>query len=265
MIGFAGVFITLAFLEVRSPRRKLSLSKFRRWLTNLSLTVLDIVLVRLIFGAFLLQTAIAVEANGSGFLNYFELPYWLDFLAAIIFLDFMIYLQHLIAHALPIFWRFHLVHHTDLDFDVTTAARFHPLEIILSLIFKIGLVMASGASPAAVLAFEVILNSSAQFNHSNLKLPKQIDKKLRKVLITPDFHRVHHSIVREETNSNYGFFLPFWDYLCGTYRAQPSLPHTEMSIGLREYREKGGLTFYSLIKLPFLSDTGKAGNTSAVD
>ncbi len=261
LTAFSGIFIILAFLETIAPRRKLSVSKLWRWSTNLSMTILNIVLIRIIFGAVLVRTAIAVQENGSGFLNYLESPYWFEFAAAIIFLDFMIYLQHLIAHALPIFWRFHLVHHTDLDFDVTTAARFHPVEIIVSLIFKLGLVMVSGASPASVLVFEIILNGSAQFNHSNLKLSDGFDRLLRKTLITPDFHRVHHSIKPEETDSNYGFFLPCWDYLCGTYRAQPSLPHTEMTIGLKEFRGKEGLSFYSLIKLPFILSTAMTGRT----
>lgn len=171
----------------------------------------------------------------------------------------LIYLQHLVAHALPIFWRFHLIHHTDLDFDVTTAARFHPVEIIVSLIYKIGLVIVMGAPPLAVLVFEIILNGSAQFNHSNVKLPDILDRILRKFIITSDYHRIHHSNKPSEINSNYGFFLPYSDYLCGTYRAQPSLPHSEISIGLKEYRKKEELTFPSLIRLPFIAHTGKVG------
>ncbi|MFQ5465060.1 MAG: sterol desaturase family protein [Thermodesulfobacteriota bacterium] len=208
LTAFLSLFVVPALLETVAPRRKLSASKPRRWLTNLSLTGLNIVLVRVLFGAVLIRTAVSVRENGSGLLNYIELPYWLEFSAAILFLDFMIYVQHVLSHALPIFWRFHLVHHTDLDFDVTTAARFHPVEIIVYLVIKVALVMVSGAPPAAVLVFEIILNGSAQFNHSNLNIPGRVDRVLRGLIITPDFHRVHHSTRPVETNSNYGFFSP---------------------------------------------------------
>ena len=197
------------------------------------------------------------KQQGWGLLNYLHTPYWLAFLVAIIFLDFMIYIQHLISHAVPILWRFHLVHHTDLDFDVTTAARFHPLEIVLSLFYKLVLIVVIGAAPTAVLLFEIILNGSAQFNHSNIKLRYRLDRILRWFIITPDFHRVHHSVKVGETNANYGFFLPWWEYLCGTYRAQPAMPHTEMSIGLKEYRERGELSLLSLVVLPFVARTGQ--------
>ena len=254
---FFGIFALLALLEVVAPRRVLSVSKSWHWFTNLLLTGLDIVIVRLLFGAATIQTALFAREHGWGLLNYLHLPSWLAFLTAIIFLDFMIYLQHVISHALPIFWRLHLVHHTDLDFDVTTAARFHPIEIIVSLIFKLGLIVVTGAAPAAVLVFEIILNGSAQFNHSNLKLTNGLDRILRRFIITPDFHRVHHSVKVAESNSNYGFFLPWWDHLCGTYRAQPLLSHTEMSIGLKEYRDKEELSLPSLVVLPFVARTGQ--------
>lgn len=257
LTAFFGIFTILAFLEIITPRRELSVSKAWRWFTNLSLTGLDIVIVRLFFGTATIQTALFAQEHGWGLLNYLHLPSWLAFLMAIIFLDFMIYIQHVISHALPIFWRLHLVHHTDLDFDVTTAARFHPIEIIVSLIFKLGLVVVIGAAPAAVLVFEIILNGSAQFNHSNIKLTDGLDRILRWFIITPDFHRVHHSVKVAETNSNYGFFLPYWDYLCGTYRAQPALSHTDMIIGLKEYRDKGELSLPSLVVLPFVALTGQ--------
>lgn len=259
LTAFFGIFALLALLEVVAPRRKLSVSKGWRWLTNLSLTALDMVVVRLLFGAATIETALFARDHGWGLLNYLHLPSWLAFLAAIIFLDFMIYIQHVLSHALPIFWRLHLVHHTDLDFDVTTAARFHPIEIIVSLAYKLGLIVVIGAAPAAVMLFEIILNGSAQFNHANLKLPVGLDRILRRFIITPDSHRVHHSVEVAETNSNYGFFLPFWDYLCGTYRAQPALSHTDMSIGLKEYRNKGALSLPSLVALPFIARTGQLG------
>ncbi len=251
LTAFLGVFTFLAIIEKVMPRRGLSVSKPWRWFTNLSLTGLNIIIVRLLFGAVLVKTALFVRENGWGILNYLEFSYVLEFLVAIIFLDFMIYIQHVLSHALPIFWRLHLVHHTDLDFDVTTAARFHPLEIIISLIYKLGLIIAIGAAPAAVIAFEIILNGSAQFNHSNIGIPPVLDRILRSFIITPDFHRVHHSVRPVETNSNYGFFLPYWDYLCGTYRPQPALSHTSMVIGLKEYRDISRLTLTSLIMLPF--------------
>ncbi len=257
LTAFFGIFTILAFLEIIAPRRELSVSKVWRWFTNLSLTGLDIVIVRLLFGTATIQTALFAQEHGWGLLNYIHLPHWLSFLAAIIFLDFMVYIQHVISHALPIFWRLHLVHHTDLDFDVTTAARFHPIEIIVSLIFKLGLIVVIGAAPVAVLVFEIILNGSAQFNHSNIKLTDGLDRILRWFIITPDFHRVHHSVKVAETNSNYGFFLPYWDYLCGTYRDQPALSHKDMVIGLKEYRDKGELSLPSLVVLPFVARTGQ--------
>lgn len=256
LTAFLGIFAVLALSETIAPRRKLSVSKSWRWFTNLSLMGLNIIIVRLLFGAAFIQTAVFAQENGWGIINYLQAPHWLGFLVTIVFLDFMIYIQHVLSHALPIFWRLHLVHHTDLDFDVTTAARFHPIEIIVSLIYKLGLVIVIGAEPAAVLVFEIILNGSAQFNHSNLNLPIGLDRILRWFIITPDFHRVHHSVKVAETNSNYGFFLPYWDYLCGTYRAQPALSHTDMVIGLKEYRDKGELTLPSLVVLPFVARTG---------
>ncbi len=251
LTAFLGIFASLALMEKVMPRRELSMSKLWRWFTNLSLTALNIIIVRVLFGAALVKTAVFAGESGWGVFNYLKFPYILEFLVTIVFLDFMIYIQHILSHALPIFWRLHLVHHTDLDFDVTTAARFHPLEIIISLIYKLGLIIAIGASPAAVIAFEIILNGSAQFNHSNIKLSDRLDRILRWFIITPDFHRIHHSVRQVETNSNYGFFLPYWDYLCGTYRSQPSLPHTEMVIGLKGYSDVSRLSFTSLIMLPF--------------
>lgn len=252
---FLGIFTVLALLEIIAPRRKLHVSKTWRWFTNLSLTGFNVFIIRLLFGAALIQTATFAQKNGWGILNYLQIPYWLEFPVSIIFFDFMIYIQHVISHALPIFWRLHLVHHTDLDFDLTTAARFHPIEIIISLIYKLGLVIVIGADPVAVLVFESILNGSAQFNHSNLSLSNRLDRFLRWFIITPDFHRVHHSVEEVETNSNYGFFLPYWDYLCGTYRSQPALSHTKMIIGLKEYRDKRKLSLLSLLMLPFVSST----------
>jgi len=259
LTAFSGVFIILAIMETAAPRRRLSVPKLWRWATNLSLTGLDIIIVRFIFGAAVVKTALFAESSGWGVLNYLQLPHWMEFAAAVIFLDLMIYIQHVLFHAVPLFWRFHQVHHTDLDFDITPPPRFHPVEIIVSLLYKIGLVIVSGASPGAVVVFEVILNGSAQFNHSNVKLPLRLDRLLRGVIITPDFHRVHHSTNPVETNSNYGFFLPYWDYLGGTYRAQPALSHTDMSIGLERYRKREELTLPSLLTLPFVASTGRSG------
>jgi sterol desaturase/sphingolipid hydroxylase (fatty acid hydroxylase superfamily) len=257
LTAFFGIFAILAVAEVIAPRRKLSVSKRWRWFNNLALTGLDVITVRVIFGAAVIKTAIFAQENGWGVLNYLQAPYLLRFLVTIVFLDFMIYIQHVLSHALPIFWRLHMVHHTDLDFDVTTAARFHPLEIIISLVYKLALIVVTGAEPVAVLAFEIILNGAAQFNHSNLNIPAGLDSVLRRFIITPDFHRVHHSVKIVETNSNYGFFVPYWDYLRGTYRAQPALSHTEMIIGLKEYRDKRKLSLPALVILPFIVRTEK--------
>ncbi len=247
---FLGTFITLAIFETTRPRRKLSNPRIGRWFTNLSLTFANELLVKAVLGGAALGAAEYASERGWGFLNDVELSWPVEFVLGFLFLDFMVYLQHVVAHALPFLWRFHMVHHSDLDVDVTTALRFHPLDMLISMFYRIGLVAAMGIDPWTVVLFEIILNASLQFNHSNIKLAPVVDGRLRQFVATPDFHRVHHSSEPEETNSNFGFIISWWDKLCGTYRAEPGMPYNLMQIGLGEYREADELSLQSLITLP---------------
>jgi sterol desaturase/sphingolipid hydroxylase (fatty acid hydroxylase superfamily) len=196
------------------------------------------------------------DQNQWGILHVLDIPQGLAILLAVIALDFIIYLQHILFHAVPVLWRLHMMHHADLDFDVTTGARFHPIEILLSMCIKISVVVLLGVPPMAVLIFEVLLNGTAMFNHSNVRIPERIDRLLRYLVVTPDMHRVHHSWTRHETNSNFGFNLPVWDRLMGTYRDAPEAGHTEMTIGLVQFREPARLTLPYLLVLPFVGRTG---------
>jgi sterol desaturase/sphingolipid hydroxylase (fatty acid hydroxylase superfamily) len=254
---FAAVLVLLALGEMLFPRRHLTVGKPLRWLNNLALVFVNTIVVRILlpFGA-VAMAAIAQE-NGWGLLNNVVLPNWLAVTLAVVLLDFAIYLQHILFHAVPLFWRLHLVHHADLDFDVTTGLRFHTLEILLSMAIKLAVVVLLGASALAVLIFEVLLNGTSMFSHSNLRLPGWLDRLLRLVLVTPDMHRVHHSTLPRETNSNFGFNLPWWDFLLGTYRNQPALGHEEMTIGLSHLRdEKQVERLPRMLALPFLAETG---------
>lgn len=232
---FLGVFAGLAVLERFLPRRKPVQPGLRRWFTNLALVVIDTATVRVLALALpILAVAAAVDAGqlGFGLFNQLNWPIWVELVLAVVILDFAIWLQHLITHKVPLFWRFHRVHHADRDFDVTTALRFHPLEIAASALFKVGLVYLLGPSALAVVLFEVLLNATAMFNHANLALPAWLDRALRLVLVTPDMHRVHHSARRDEHDSNYGFSLSVWDRIFGTYKAQPVAGHDGMTVGL---------------------------------
>ncbi len=256
---FVGILMIMALWELAAPRRKLTTSKASRWTWNLGLTFLNPVIVRLIFPIAALAVAIKAQENGWGLLNLYAIPYWLKCAAAILILDMVVYLQHLMFHAVPLLWKLHMVHHTDLDYDVTTGLRFHPVEIVASMVIKMTAVAALGPPPGAVVAFEVILNGMAMFNHGNVRLPQSIDRILRLLVVTPDMHRVHHSIYPRETNSNFGFNLAWWDRLFGTYKAQPTDGHEGMTIGLRQFRESADLTLPRLLLLPF---TGKQGKYS---
>jgi sterol desaturase/sphingolipid hydroxylase (fatty acid hydroxylase superfamily) len=235
--AFAGVFTAMAVWEVLAPRRALSVRRRRRWPGNLGVVALDTLLLRLLFPAAAVGGALLAEARGWGFLRAHELPGWLAVAAAVVVLDLAIYLQHVLFHAVPALWRLHRMHHADLDFDVTTGGRFHPIEIVLSMLLKLTVVAALGAPAAAVLLFEVVLNATAMFNHGNVRLPSRVDRWLRWLVVTPDMHRVHHSIERSETNSNFGFNLPWWDRLLGTYRPAPAAGHESMTIGLELFRD----------------------------
>ncbi len=257
--AFAVIFAAMATWEVRAPRRDPQLGRASRWPANLGLLVIDGLLVRLLIPTAAVGVALLGEARGWGLLNHLDLPAWLAFVLALLVLDLAIYLQHVLFHAVPAFWRLHRVHHTDMEFDLTTAVRFHPVEILLSMGLKMGLVAALGAPALAVVLFEILLNGMAMFNHGNVHLPWTWDQRLRRVVVTPDMHRVHHSIHPRETNSNFGFNLSIWDRLLGTYRDQPVDGHTGMTIGLARYREPRTLTLAHLLAQPFRGDARGGG------
>jgi sterol desaturase/sphingolipid hydroxylase (fatty acid hydroxylase superfamily) len=249
--AFFGVFAIMAGCELVAPRRALTISKSLRWLSNLGLVGINTIVARLVLPLAPVAFAGLCASNGWGVLNLLNWPLWLEAVAAIVFLDFAIWLQHVMVHAVPMLWRLHRLHHADLDYDVTTGARFHPLEILLSLAIKFAVIALIGASPVAVLLFEIILNAMAMFNHANVHLPLNIDAILRILLVTPDFHRVHHSVLPHETNSNFGFNLSIWDRLFGTHQAQPEGGHEGMTIGLDIFRDPVEERLDKLITQPF--------------
>jgi sterol desaturase/sphingolipid hydroxylase (fatty acid hydroxylase superfamily) len=254
---FLGILILMGLWEMVSPRRLLSTSKRARWFCNLGLLIIDTAVLRVVLPVAAVGVAIFVEDRSWGILNNIALPYWMAILFGVIGLDFVIYLQHAMFHAIPAFWRLHMMHHTDLDFDTTTGVRFHPIEILLSMVIKIAAVMVMGASATAVLIFEVLLNATSLFNHGNVRLPSHVDWVLRLFVVTPEMHRVHHSVVIRETNSNFGFNLPWWDRILGTYRDQPAAGHEGMTIGLSHFRDQNALTLPFLLILPFIRKPGK--------
>lgn len=235
--AFASIFAVMALWEVLAPRRRQAIGRGRRWPANLGIVVIDSLLVRLIFPAAAVGVALFAGAHGWGLFNALAVPGWFSLIASVLLLDLAIYLQHVMLHAVPLLWRLHGMHHTDLEFDLTTGARFHPLEILVSLVIKLGVIVALGAPAIAVLVFEVLLNATSMFNHANARLPTRLDAMLRWILVTPDMHRVHHSWHPNETNSNFGFNLPWWDRLFGTYRAQPRDGHLGMTIGINQFRD----------------------------
>lgn len=252
--AFLGIFLAMAVWEVLAPRRAQAHARRRRWPHNLGLLVVDSLVLRLVAPGAAIAVALAVEGRGAGLLPALGLPAWLAAPLAIVLLDFVVWLQHVVFHAVPLLWRLHRVHHTDTDFDVTTGTRFHPVEILLSVAIKCAAVAAIGAPAVAVLAFEVLLNATAMFNHANARLPAGLDTLLRWLLVTPDMHRVHHSIEYNETNSNFGFNLPWWDRLFGTYRAQPAAGHVAMTIGVDAFRDAREMRMDRLLLQP-LRDT----------
>ena len=247
---FVAVLAVLVAGELVAPRRQLKVRRWQRWPGNVGVVVIDTLLLRIVFPAAAVGLALVAEANGWGLLNLVAAPQWLAILVAVIVLDLVIYAQHVLFHAVPILWRVHRMHHADLDIDVTTGIRFHPVEILLSMVIKLSAVVALGAPPLGVMIFEVLLNATSMFSHSNIRLPAALDGHLRRILVTPDMHRVHHSIVARETNSNFGFNLPWWDRLFGTYRAQPAAGHDGMTIGLPVFRELADLRLYRMLIQP---------------
>lgn len=238
---FAGMLVLMALWEVAAPKRRREIPRVIRWTNNLALVVLDTVILRLSFPILAVGLAVYAEDRGWGLLNAVEMPVWLAIVVSLLVLDLAIYLQHVMFHAVPGLWRLHRMHHADLEFDTTTGLRFHPVEILLSMVVKLAVVAALGPPAVAVLLFEVVLNATSLFNHANVHLPRAIDRVLRWIVVTPDMHRVHHSVIPAETNSNFGFNLPWWDRLLGTYRAQPSAGHQDMTIGIEQFRTRRDL------------------------
>lgn len=234
--AFLGVLSVLLVAELLWPRRPPAAPRGPRWLNNLALVMLDTAVLRLLLPLLAVGWALQLEARGWGLFNRLALPVWLEFCATVLLLDLAIYWQHRVFHRVPAFWRLHRVHHSDLDFDVSTGVRFHPLEILLSMLIKLAAVTLLGAGAAAVLVFEVLLNATSLFEHANLRIPPAVDRRLRWLLVTPDMHRVHHSIHGDEYNRNFGFNFPWWDRLFASYCAQPRDGHPAMTIGLRQFR-----------------------------
>jgi sterol desaturase/sphingolipid hydroxylase (fatty acid hydroxylase superfamily) len=254
--AFIGVFTAMALWEAAAPRRPRSYSRLKRWPSNLAIVVLNTALVRILLSATAVSLAALGTQRGWGLLNNLPLPSWGRIITSVILLDLAIYLQHVMFHAVPALWRVHRMHHADLDFDVTTGARFHPIEIILSMLIKFGVIASIGASAAGVLIFEVLLNATSMFNHSNVRIPVGLDRYLRWLVVTPDMHRVHHSIEVAETNSNFGFNLSWWDRLLGTYRAQPAAGYEGMTIGIEQFRVGRELWLDRMLLQPFRGPAG---------
>lgn len=251
LISFLAVFMLVACAELKWPRRVLLASKRHRWFCNIAIVAIDSICARLVLPLMPLGMAELSAAHGWGLCNLVGVPRCFEIVFSIVMLDLVIYLQHRSFHRVPLFWRFHKMHHTDLDLDVSSGNRFHPIEIIFSLIIKLAVVAALGAPAFAVLIFEVALNASSLFNHGNLRIPVKIDRWLRLLIVTPDMHRVHHSIIPRETDSNFGFNLPWWDRMLRSYRDQPQEGHSGMVIGLKEFRDEQQLGLGSLLILPF--------------
>jgi sterol desaturase/sphingolipid hydroxylase (fatty acid hydroxylase superfamily) len=247
---FALVFALMAAWEVAAPRRPQEIGRGWRWPNNLGVVIIDAALLRLFFPTAAVGLALLGEARGWGLLNTLDWPVLIEVVVAVVALDLVIYFQHVLFHAVPALWRLHRMHHADLEFDVTTGVRFHPVEILLSMVIKFGAVSALGAPAVGVLAFEVLLNATSMFNHGNVRLPRPVDAVLRWIVVTPEMHRVHHSIERRETDSNFGFNLPWWDRLFGTYRAEPAAGHEGMVIGIPAFRDAAELRLDRMLLQP---------------
>jgi sterol desaturase/sphingolipid hydroxylase (fatty acid hydroxylase superfamily) len=257
VMAFVGVFVLVAGWEALSPRRRPALTRHDRWPHNLGLLLVDILVLRFLAPGAAIAVAFAAHAGGWGLLNTIALPLWFELLVAVVLLDLVIYFQHVMFHAVPTLWRLHRVHHADVDFDVTTGVRFHPIEILFSTGLKCASVAAFGAPAAAVLIFELLLNATAMFNHANASVPPVIERWLRWLVVTPDMHRVHHSIRYNESSSNFGFNLPCWDRVFGTYKAQPEGGHDTMTIGVDAFRTPDERRLARLLIQPFLTTPGR--------
>jgi len=248
---FGGILAVMGLWEMLAPKRPLVEPRTRRWFTNLALVVIDSLILRIFFPILALGFAFWLNHKGWGLFAWLSLPAWIEIVAAVILLDLAIYVQHVAAHKISILWIFHRVHHADRDIDVTTGLRFHPVEIVLSMLYKMAVIALLGPAGLAVFIFEVGLNGLAMFNHSNVRLPAPADRIVRALVVTPDMHRVHHSVIKRETDSNYGFNLSVWDRLFGTYIDQPRAGHDKMTIGLPAYRDSNPSRLLWCLKLPF--------------
>jgi sterol desaturase/sphingolipid hydroxylase (fatty acid hydroxylase superfamily) len=253
---FAGVLLLIALWEVLAPRRRLTVGRRWRWASNLGLVALNTLAVRFLVPLGAVGTALLAGERGWGLFNNVSVPGWLSVALSVVALDLAIYLQHVLFHAVPLLWRLHMVHHADLDFDATTGVRFHTVEIVLSMGVKMGAVVLLGAPAVGVIAFEVLLNATSLFSHGNVRLSGWLDRVLRWFMVTPEMHRVHHSDLPAETNSNFGFNLPWWDYLFGTYRSQPSRGHDGMTVGLSQFRDERVDRLHWMLLLPFVGRVG---------
>ncbi len=256
LAAFGGVFALMAAWELFVPRRRQPADRQLRWPGNLGVLVLDALLVRVVFPVTAVGLALVAAARGWGLFNLVDLPSWIAVVAAIVLLDLAIYLQHVLFHAVPALWRLHRMHHADLAFDLTTGLRFHPIEILLSMLIKFAVIAALGAPAVGVLIFELLLNATSVFNHGNVGMPRHLDRILRWIVVTPDMHRVHHSIIARETNSNFGFNLPWWDRLFGTYRSQPAAGHDAMTIGIEQFRDPCELRLDRMLLQPWRDEVG---------
>jgi len=248
---FAAVLVGMALAEQAWPRRDRALRRIQRWPNNLALVFAGALLVRVVAPASVVTLALLAEARGWGLLRAVGVPAVVAWVGSVIALDLAVYTQHVVMHKVPWLWRLHRVHHADVDLDVTTGVRFHPLEYLLSLGLKGGVAMLVGAPAGAVVLFEILLNATSMFNHANLRLPGPVDRAVRLVLVTPDMHRVHHSVDRREADSNYGFNVPWWDRLFGTYRPEPMQPHATMTLGVSAFRSADDQRVDRLLVQPF--------------
>jgi sterol desaturase/sphingolipid hydroxylase (fatty acid hydroxylase superfamily) len=260
LAAFLTVLVVMGAWEAAAPRRKLSANKPARWFSNLALTAINTLAMRLAFALGAVGIALESQSREWGLFNNVTLPGWLEVLLSVLLLDLAVYLQHVLFHAVPLLWRLHRVHHADPDFDVTTGLRFHTLEIVLSLGIKAAAIVLLGPPPLAVFAFEVLLNATSMFSHSNVRMPAWLDAILRLFVVTPDMHRVHHSTIPRETNSNFGFNLPWWDFLLGTYRAQPRAGHEQMHIGQTSIPPERAVELHRLVMMPFVESVSPDGD-----
>jgi sterol desaturase/sphingolipid hydroxylase (fatty acid hydroxylase superfamily) len=251
LAAFGAFFAGFALWELAAPRRALRVGRWPRWPSNFGILLVDIVTVRVLAPTAAVGASLYAAGNGWGAINYLQLRLSVAALIGFVALDLAIYAQHVVFHKVPVLWRLHRMHHADLDIDVTTGVRFHPLEILISLLIKMAVIVALGIPVVAVVLFEVVLNVTSMFNHANASMPAWLERVLRFIIVTPDMHRVHHSVLRHETDSNFGFNLPWWDRLFGTYRAEPEAGHTAMTIGLPIFRDPQELRLDRMLTQPF--------------